>query len=218
MGDGTTRVLVIDDHPVVGKGLTTCMSVEPDLEVCAVCKNEEEATRDIKKHKPDLIIIDVWLDGADGLALAEKIHLQYPKTLLLVYSMFPSISYAKRSLMLGAKGYVTKDDAMDEVVAAVREIRAGGTFVSAALRQTLFENLALTGKKSLRLTKRETEVYALLEGAASRQQIARAMGLSVRTVDAHLRNLVRKLGVPGVPELRLLAAGGIPLRPENPEE
>jgi len=141
-------ILVVDDHPVVGEGIKICLAGEPDMRICGVVKTEEGLWRAVAEARPDLVIMDVWLGPSDGLLLTESMRWRYPEVPVLVYSMANSVEYVHRALTFGARGYVTKDRAVEELVPAIRHILAGHTYVSEPLERVLAEH-GLSGGRTV---------------------------------------------------------------------
>jgi len=115
-----TRILLVDDHPVVRDGLAESINHEPDLTVCAAAEDRQEALKAVETTKPDLAVIDLMLKSSSGLELIKDIHARWPKLLILVVSMHDETLYAERVLRAGARGYITKQQATHDILLAIR--------------------------------------------------------------------------------------------------
>jgi len=204
-----TRILVVDDHPVMRHGVAQLLSATPDLEVCAEAGSREEALRLAQKTPPDLAIVDISLgdDRASGLDLIRDLHARLGRVPVLVVSMHDEALYAERALRAGARGYLMKQEPVREILKAVRVVRDGGVYVSPAMREALFrrhagEPASLAGDSLLSLlSRREFEVFRLLGRGAPSREIARALCLSVKTVETHKLNVRKKLGFSSMSEV-----------------
>ena len=122
VGSTVRRVVLVDDHPIVRHGFAELINEEPDLEVIAEVATGEEAMRVVAEHRPDLAVIDISLEGMDGLELIKHLKAQYPKLTVLVVSIYDESLYAERALRAGAMGYLNKQTAIDQIVPAVRRV------------------------------------------------------------------------------------------------
>jgi DNA-binding NarL/FixJ family response regulator len=196
------RILLIDDHPIMRHGLAQLIQAESDLEVCGEAGNGAEGMRMITEKKPDLVIVDLTLPDKHGLELIKDIQAMHPDTLTLVLSMHDEALYAERALRAGARGYVMKETAADNLIKACRRILDGSIYLSDKMAGVMLE--LVTGQRNKqaaaspleRLTDRELEVLQLIgEGKATRH-IAELLHVSVRTVDAHRAHIKDKLQLP----------------------
>ncbi len=131
------RILIVDDHPILRRGLRALIDSEPDLSVCAEAATERAALDAIAPSKPDLVIVDLSLEAGDGLNLVSEIHLGFEALPILVLTMHDAPSYAQRAFRAGANGYVTKGEMSDALLPAIRCLLAGQEFVSPKVRHTL---------------------------------------------------------------------------------
>jgi DNA-binding NarL/FixJ family response regulator len=200
------RVLLVDDHPIVRQGLSRLINNEPDLLVCAEAASAEQAVAAIALHNPSIAIVDIQLDGFDGIELIKLVRQRHPDLPMLVLSMHDESLYAERVLRAGARGYVTKQEAPEKVMTAIRRVLMGEIYVSEKIASRLLHSLAGTSKVALesplqRLSDRELQVFRLLGSGLSVRQIAVKLGLSVKTIETHREHIKGKLNVTSSSEL-----------------
>jgi DNA-binding NarL/FixJ family response regulator len=135
------RILIVDDHTVVRQGLILLINQEPDLKVCAEAENASQALEVIKKQQFDLAIVDISLDGPNGIQLTERIKAQQPHLPVLVLTMHDEELYIKRAFQAGAKGYVTKHEAAETIITAIRLMLSGKDYISKAMTQKFLRKL-----------------------------------------------------------------------------
>lgn len=193
------RVLIVDDHPIVRQGLRRMIEPEPDLVVCGEVQTEREARSAIRALAPDVVIVDISLGQGDGLELVRDVHAQHPDLPMLVLSMHDELIYAERLLAAGASGYIMKQAASELLLIALRQVLAGGTYLSDSLVSNLgrTEGAAPAGPVDPigRLSNRELQVLSLIGRGLSSREAAEALGLSVKTVETHRQGLKRKLNL-----------------------
>jgi two-component system response regulator NreC len=191
----TTRVLVVDDHAVVRSGLRSLLAVEDDLEVVGEAGNAREAVFEARALKPDVILLDVVMPGESGIEALPKLRYEAPAAKILVLSMQDDPRYVREAFSAGANGYVLKEAADNEVVQAVREIAAGGSYVHPALgaRMVAAEAQARAEADADPLSEREREVLRLLALGHTNQEIAKLLYISVRTAETHRAHIMQKL-------------------------
>lgn len=192
------RILLVDDHPLVRDGLRARLQAD-GYEVTAEAGAPESAMQALLRDQPDLVLMDVGLKGSstNGIELAAQMLQRRPGLAVLMFSMYDNPEYVQRALQAGARGYVLKDASADELLAAIEAIRAGGTFLSPGVTRRMFRAQA---PKPI-LTPRESEILSALARGESSKQIARALDLSVRTVETHRQNIKRKLELDSPAEL-----------------
>lgn len=191
------RILIVDDHPMVREGLVARLQAVPRFDVVGEAGNRAEALTQLDAAQLDVVLMDVGLKDANGIALGGEMLAARPSIKLLMFSMYDNPEYVQRALTAGARGYVLKDAPAQEIVSAIDAVAAGGTFLSAAVSGRLFRGQA---PKPV-LTPRESEILSALGRGASSKQIARELDLSVRTVEAHRQSIKRKLELDGQAEL-----------------
>jgi len=197
MSETPIRLFLVDDHPLVRDGLRARLGALPRLEIVGEAGGAHDAMALIEGCRPDLVLMDVGMKDMNGIDLAALLLQRQPALRVLMLSMYDNPEYVQRALQVGARGYVLKDAPAAEIVAAIEAVTAGGTFLSPAVSQRLFRNQA---PKPL-LTPREGEILTALGRGQSSKQIARELGLSVRTVEAHRQNIKRRLEIDGQAEL-----------------
>lgn len=200
------RILIVDDHPVVRNGLRMLIDDEPDLIVCGEAGDADEAIRVLDAKKPDLVIVDLSLKGSSGLELIKRIKSRTVTSKMLVSSMFDESLYAERVLNAGALGYVSKQEAMEKVVEAIRCVLSGRVYLSAAMSDRMLHRLARDQKAPERspvesLSDRELEVFELIGRGRTTAEIANQLHLSVKTVETHREKVKAKLGLKSAAEL-----------------
>jgi two-component system, NarL family, response regulator NreC len=192
---GRIRVLVVDDHAVVRSGLVLMLGREDDMEVVGEAGRAEEAILRAKLLQPDVVLLDVVLPGRSGIEIAPEIRDAAPDTKLLILSMQDDPRYVHEAFGAGASGYVLKEAADTEVVAAIREVANGGNYVHPALGARLAAHAARerTEAEDDPLSEREHEVLRLLALGHTNQEIAKMLYISVRTAETHRAHIMQKL-------------------------
>jgi DNA-binding NarL/FixJ family response regulator len=205
------RILIADDHGIVRAGLKLLLNRISGTEVVAEASDGREAVRLAKAFQPDVALIDVAMPLLNGLDAARQISRDNPRTGIIVLSMYMDESYILRALDAGARGYLIKDNADDELENAIRSVAAGRPFFSQAIADTLLEDhvhvmrkQGVTESYDL-LTEREREVLHLLAEGKSNKETAAVLNLSPYTVDTHRTNLMQKLGLHNTAEIVLYA-------------
>jgi DNA-binding NarL/FixJ family response regulator len=197
------RLLIIDDHQLVRSGLRRLLENEADLTVEDEAGTAYDAVRLARLHKPDVILLDVVMPGGSGLDAIPEICAAAPETRILALSMQDDPSYVRQAFAAGASGYVLKEAADDELLAAIREVAGGGRYVDHQLgaRLAAADAAAAAEKKEDPLSEREREVLRLLALGHTNQEIAQMLYLSVRTAETHRARIMQKLGLTSRAEL-----------------
>ncbi len=203
---GKTRVILVDDHPIVRQGLAQLINREPDLTVCGEADTAHAALALLNTVKPDLAIIDVSLEDRSGIELLKDMTLRFPKLPVLLLSMYHESLYAERALHAGARGYIMKQEAPDRVLTAIRTILAGEVYLSEKMGARMLRNLSdrRSGAETSpieRLSDRELEVFRRIGQGFSTSEIAEQLFLSARTVETHREHIKDKLKLPNKGEL-----------------
>lgn len=202
----TTRILLVDDHPMLRRGVAELLNAEPGLSVCGEAGNMSEALTVAVKQSPDLVIVDVSLDGANGIELIKHLATQAPTSRVLAYSMHDEEIFAERALRAGARGYLMKQAPPETLLEAIEQIRDGRIYLSAAMSERLLDRAVSGGSDATAspleaLSDRELEVFQALGNGSSTAQIATQLGLSVKTIETYREHLKRKLGLRSGQEL-----------------
>lgn len=196
------RVFLTDDHAIVREGLKRVISDAPGIEVIGEASNGHEALDRLRTVKPDVMVLDLNMPGRGGLETLREIRDQYPKVRVLVLSMHPEDQFALRVLREGARGYLNKGSAAEDLVPAVLKIAAGGTWVSPALTERMVE--VISGKNEEqheKLSSREFEVLRALARGRTVSEIAGDLFLSVKTVSTYRTRILEKMELRTTAEL-----------------
>lgn len=211
------RIVLVEDHPVMRQGLSQMLGQEPDLEVCGQFDDAGQAFAGIESLQPDLAIVDLTLKNSSGLELVKNVKARFPRMAVLVLSMYDENLYAERALRAGAAGYIMKQEAVEKVLAAVRQVLKGGVFLSERMSSRIMTQLvggktAAPGSLMERLSDRELEVFGLIGQGKGTRQIAEQLHLSVKTIESHRAHIKEKLNLRTAAELVHRA---IQMRDEN---
>ncbi|HEX7626170.1 MAG TPA: response regulator transcription factor [Gaiellaceae bacterium] len=189
------EIIVVDDHAVVRSGLRMLLEAEDDLAVVGEAGTAREAVFEARARKPNVILLDVVMPGESGIEAIGKLLHEAPNAKVLMLSMQDDPSYVREAFAAGASGYVLKEAADAEVVAAIREVAAGGRYVHPALgaRMVAADAAAQAAAAADPLSDREREVLRLLALGHTNQEIAKQLFISVRTAETHRAHIMRKL-------------------------
>lgn len=196
-----TTILLADDHQVLREALRLLLESQPDFKVIAETGNGLEAVQLMEKYKPDILIADMMMPNLSGLEVARRTKRISPATKVLVLSMYDAESYVVESLQAGAAGYVLKKSSSQELILAIRQALAGNLYLSPSLNERAIQAYLQRSQDSRvedlfdTLTDREREVFQLAAEGMTSPQIAERLSLSVRTVEMHRGNLMKKLGL-----------------------
>jgi len=202
-----TQVLLVDDHPIVRKGIAELINNEPDLAVCGEAANMQEAMSLATKLKPGLLVVDISLDGNNGVELMKNLSGRPGAPPVLAYSMHDEAIYAERCLRAGAKGYVMKHTAPETLLEAIRQVLKGKIYLSEPMSDRLLGKLVGAGATAAAtspidtLSDRELEVLQLMGKGQTTAQIAESLCLSVKTVETYREHLKQKLNLANGQEL-----------------
>lgn len=215
----TIRILVVDDHPVVRRGLVSCLAEHSRLEVAGEASDGEEAVRKAIELRPDLMLVDINMPRMDGLQVTEALQRAAPRVRVVILSIHNKPEYVQRVMKAGARGYVLKDTAPEELIRILELIHSGEVFFSPEVAQTALNQLVSPrGKTSgaTQLSRREREVLMLVARGQANKEIASELGVSVRTVETHRERVMHKLNLHSVAALTrfAIAQGLIPLEDE----
>lgn len=201
----TSKILLVEDHPIVRHGFAELINQADDLEIIGETDNAHSALELIGKLNPDLAVIDISLISMNGLELMKNIKIQYPKFKVLVLSMHDESLYAERALRAGAMGYIMKQEAPDKLLNAIRKVLAGEVYVSesmaARMLQHVVDGRSATVPTLELLSDRELEVFQLIGKGIGTRQIAAQLHLSIKTIESYREHIKRKLQLKSGPEL-----------------
>jgi DNA-binding NarL/FixJ family response regulator len=201
------RILLVDDHPLMRKGLAMTLDAEPDFTIAAQTDSAENALSLIEEKDPiHLAVIDISLPGMSGLELVKHLEALHPEVCALVVSRHDETLYAERSIRAGAKGYVMKLEASDVIVEAARRVLQGGIYVSQEINERLLMSMA-TGNSLMKesplelLSDRELEVFELIGQGVGTRDIAERLHLATKTVESYRARIKEKMNLSSATEL-----------------
>lgn len=205
------KVLIADDHAILRAGLKHLLSEQGDIVVAGEAANGHEALEKAQAEPWDVMVLDMTMPGKSGIELIKQLKQCVPRLPILVLSMHKEDVYAVRALKAGASGYLCKDNAEDQLVAALRKVAGGGLFISAAVAERLAADM-LNGNSGnalphTRLSDREYQIFQLIVAGASVSDIAEQLSLSIKTVSTHKTHIMEKMGCESVAELVRYALG-----------
>jgi two-component system nitrate/nitrite response regulator NarL len=202
------KILVADDHPVVRKGIITCLAKQETVEIIGEAADGREAVRKARELKPDLILMDINMPHMSGLAVTELLRRELPQIKVLVLSSSNTNDQVTRIIQSGAQGYVLKDAPMDELMRAIDSIQRGEAYFSADVARVALNQFVrgqTEAANTPQLTNREREVLAQIADGLSNKEIASQLGVGVRTVETHRERIMRKLDIHNVAGLTKFA-------------
>ena len=204
------KVVLVDDHPLFRRGLAQVINQEKDLRIVGEADDAAGGLELLESATPDVVIVDITLPDRNGIELVKDVHVRAPEVLVLVLSMHEEGIYAERVLRAGARGYVCKGENPARVVEAIRAMLAGGIFVSEKMSaQMLQKFVGIRGRAEQpgvdNLSDRELQVLEKVGSGMPTREIAQALHVSVKTVDAHREHIKRKLNLENAAELRKYA-------------
>ncbi|WP_404425774.1 response regulator [Nibricoccus sp. IMCC34717] len=195
-----TRIFIVDDHPLLRRGLAELINREPDMTFVGEAEDAPTALKAINQIKPDLVIVDISLKGYNGIELIKNIKALDSKVQVLVLSMHDESVYAMRVLKAGAKAYVMKAEVTEKVMEAVRRIRAGKVFVSEQVASRMLDQVVVGGDPAPsspvdQLSDRELEIVNLIGSGQPTREIAAKLHISIKTVESHRARIKEKLNL-----------------------
>ena len=202
------RILLADDHDVVRRGLRALLQEHSDWEVCGEAPSGREAVDLARELQPDIAIVDLMMPDLNGLETTRQIRKASGRTQVLIFTMHQNETLVHDVLDVGARGYLLKTDAEENVVTAVEALLRHQPYFSAQISETVLEGFLRSGRQGVgvdpampRLTPREREIIQLLAEGHRNKKIALTLGISVKTVETHRTTLMRKIGVKSIVEL-----------------
>jgi DNA-binding NarL/FixJ family response regulator len=203
---GAMRVLIVDDHPLLRKGVGQLIDQEKDLVVVGEAEDAHKAITAIENARPDVALIDITLNGASGIELVKDVKARFPKLKMLMLSMHDESVYANRALRAGASGYIMKQEGSEKVLTALRKVLRGEVYLSENMGNRMLHTL-VNGRASLTsspvevLSDRELEVFNLIGQGHGTRVIAEMLHLSIKTVESHRAHIKEKLHLQTASEL-----------------
>lgn len=203
----TVKILLVDDHKMIRMGIRSYLETDRKYEIVGEASNGLEALEKIKNNKIDLVIMDINMDEMDGISCTQELTKLYPDAKVLALTMLDENLHIKQMMNAGASGYLLKNSTELELKKAVDVIIAGGTYFGKDVTSIIMDNIAKRKARILKrsrfsvetpLTSREKEVLQLVVKEYSNQEIANSLYISMRTVDAHKRNLIEKTGAKNI--------------------
>jgi DNA-binding NarL/FixJ family response regulator len=200
------RVLVVDDHPLMRDGLRFLINAQEDMEVVGEAADGAAALEEVQVLEPDVVIMDIEMPGANGIEVTGRILEAHPQANVVMLSAFPDAAYVRDAVQVGARGYLLKGNAPNEVVRAVRAVMAGHTFMSpeatSALVSAFKDSMANEGAKARPiLSQREREVLGFVAEGLRTKEIASRLAIGTKTVDTYRARVMKKLGCGSTAEL-----------------
>lgn len=195
-----TRILIVDDHPIVRERLSQLINRESDMMACGEAEDGPQALQQLESKHPGLAIVDLSLKDTDGMALIREIRSRYPAVPVLVLSMHDEALYAERVLRAGAMGYIAKQEATQKVLTAIRQVLSGKVYVSEAMSAHLLQQIGKAGPSAdpsalKSLSDRELEVFRRIGTGQTTRQIAESFQVSLKTVESYRARIRKKLGI-----------------------
>jgi len=204
------QIIIVDDHPLFRKGLEQLINSSQDgFRICGEAGDAAEGMARIRELKPDLVIVDLSLPGANGIELIKNIRAEFAKLPVLILSMHDESLYALRALRAGAQGYVMKQEALENVIGAIREVFAGRPYLSAQMSAKLITNFAVGSTQTNAtdtLSDRELEILELIGKGRDVHEISDALHISRKTVETHRAHIKEKLNLKNAREVNRFAA------------
>jgi DNA-binding NarL/FixJ family response regulator len=196
------RVLLTDDHMLFRQGIRTLIAAEADLEVVGEAANAQGAVNLCHDARPDVVLMDIGMQGMSSFEATRLIRRDRPETKVVFLSMYDDEDYLSECMSMGASGYILKESPAEQLLTAIREVHRGGSFLSPRLLNRLVDDFRTNGQAGLvrqprfgTLTQREREILKMLAEGRSVKEIAGSFDLSVKTIEAHKFNLMRKLDI-----------------------
>ena len=200
------KIVIVDDHPIVREGFSKLINSESDLEVAGTAEDATEALALMEKERPDVAMIDLSLKESSGIELIKDLQASCPEVRILVVSLHDEEMYAERALRAGAKGFIMKAEAVDDIITAVKKVSCGEIYLSSRMQSKLLEQIT-SGKprESISpvdiLSDREMEVFQLIGTGVKTKTIASQLNLSVKTIETYKSHLKQKLQLKNGTEL-----------------
>ena len=198
----TIKVLIVDDHKLISEAWSSLLKDAPQIVVCGTADSEETAFDQAFIHKPDIVLMDINLGSGSGLTAASKILDSLPKTRVIGLSLHDDITYVKKFLSLGAKGYLTKNTNKSELINAIHAVYKGELFIAVEIKDRYFASLLNVDESEKKeLTMKEIEIVKLISQGLTSKEIGDKLFVSHRTIETHRHNILKKLDLPNAAQL-----------------
>lgn len=197
------RIMLADDHGIVRTGLKQVISDAPEFSVCAEARDGDEVLALVRQSPPDLLLLDMSMPGRSGIDLIKQLKSEYPKLPILVLSMHKEEQYAVRAIKSGAAGYLTKEHAAEQLIAALRKVAGGGIFISPSVAERLALEYGARHNElpHTTLSDREYQIFQMIVAGTTITAISERLFLSVKTVSTHKSRILQKMGMGSTAEL-----------------
>lgn len=211
MGENFKRIVLAEDHRLLREGLKALLLTEKNLQVVDEAENGLEAVKCVEKHNPDLILLDLSMPKVSGISVIKELKSRFPKVKILALTIHESDQYVLEAFESGADGYCLKDASRDELLLAIESVLSGKIYISPGISENVMEGY-LEGKKTLKgstawdnITQREKDVLKLIGEGHRNKEIASVLNISVKTVEKHRANIMKKLDLHNVSALTAYA-------------
>lgn len=197
------RILIVDDHQILRRGLSMLINMEPDLEVCGEAEDVQGGLDAVAEKNPDLVLVDISLKNSNGVQLIKEMRVAYPQIRTLAVSMHDELIYAERALRAGASGYITKKVAEEKVIDAIHQVLGGRIYLEESIAEQVMSRMLSTDDSDPAglLSDREFEVFCLLGKGLRASTISEELNISVKTVETYQSNMKQKLKLASSKEL-----------------
>lgn len=204
------KVFIADDHKILRESLIILLSRDENIEVIGEAADGQEAFGKICGLKPDVAVLDISLPGLNGLDLAAKLQQECPGVKIVILTMHKSEDFVARALFAGVKGYVLKENALEELIQSIRKVHEGGMFLSNTITELVVNSYMKESQTSVHdasktMSTREREILQLLAEGYNNKDVSEKLNLSIKTVETHRANIMRKMGFKNITELVLFA-------------
>jgi len=188
------KILIADDHPLFRQGLKNAFGDTSDIEVVSEVDNSNDILGKVREHNLSLVLLDISMPGKGGLEVLKQLKTEFPKTPVLILSVYPESQYAVRFIKAGASGYLTKESSIDTLLDAVRKVAQGGNYASADITEKLaFDFLNIDKPPHELLSDREYQVFSMIATGKSLTEIGNDLALSVKTISTHRTRILEKM-------------------------
>lgn len=205
------KILLVDDHEIVYLGLDKLLSSYPNLKLVAIAKDGEDALEKMKKLQPEIVLLDINIPKLNGIKVTEEIIKKYPETKVILHTSYTDEEYIVKGFEVGAVGYVPKNFNPDQIVEAIETVIRGERYIKGVVSEALMHSFFKKEEKKVApqtanvLTEREIEVLKFITKGLTNLEIAKELFISIRTVEVHKANVMKKLGISNTAELVVYA-------------